>query len=138
MSYTVIWELPSGFYARVTDWVTPELAARLSHELTSDPRYDDLRYAIIDLTGSPGHTFRRGDRMGISAAMVEMIGARFTNPRVIEVAIATDPRMLSYLATYARFAKGPFEVFPTLTEARNWLSEQTVSLRSLKIDVPPG
>jgi hypothetical protein len=138
MSYIVTWEMPFGFYARVTDWVTPELAARLSHELTSDPRYDDLRYAIVDLTGSPGHTFHRGDRTGVSTAMVEMIGARYTNPRVIEVAIATDPRMLSYLATYARVAKGPFEVFPTLIEARDWLSDQTVSLRSLKIDVPPG
>lgn len=137
MSYTVTWEAPSGFYARVTDWVTPELAARLSHELTSDPRYDDLRYAIVDLTESPGHTFRRGDR-SVGVAIVELIGARYTNPRVMEIAIATDPHMLKYLATYARIAKGPFEVFPTLVEARNWLAQQTVSLRHLKIEMPPG
>ena len=59
MSYRVTWEPPNGFYVHFTGWVTPESAARLARELTSDVRYDDLRYAIVDLTDSPGHTFRR-------------------------------------------------------------------------------
>ena len=59
MAYEVTWEAPNGFYAHFTGWVTPGSAARLARELTADPRYDDLRYAIVDLTDAPGHTFRR-------------------------------------------------------------------------------
>jgi hypothetical protein len=131
MDYEIDWEPPYGFYVRFTGWVTPESAARLAHEITSDVRYDDLRYGIIDLTGSPGHTFRRDDRSAVGAAMAETIGARFSNQRMYEVAIATEPRMLSYLSTYARFSSRQFQVFATLTEARDWLLEQTMSLRRL-------
>jgi hypothetical protein len=131
MDYQINWEPPNGFYVRFTGWVTPESAARLAHELTSDVRYDSLRYGIIDLTASPGHTFRSDDRCAVAAAMAETIGARFTNPVMIEVAIATEARMLSYLATYAAFSKRPLRICATLDEAREWLSEQTISIRRL-------
>lgn len=131
MSYLVKWEPPNGFYVRFTGWVTPESAARIAHELTSDPRYDDLRYAIIDLSSAPGHTFRRDDRGEVGEAMVELIGAGFSNQQVMEVAIATDPRMLNFLATYAKVTPRPFHVFATLEEAREWLSQTTLSLRHL-------
>lgn len=126
MTYQISWEPPDGFYVRFTGWVTPESASRLAHELTSDARYDDLRYGIIDLTESPGHTFRRDDRPAVGKAMAEIIGARFTNRQMLEVAIATEPRMLNYLATYASFSPKPLHVFATLAEAREWLSNQTV------------
>jgi hypothetical protein len=131
MDYEIFWESPNGFYVRFTGWVTPESAARLAHELTSDVRYDNLRYGIIDLTASPGHTFRREDRAAIASSMAETIGARFSNPHMLEVAIASEPRMLSYLSTYAAFSRRPLEVFATLDKARSWLSEQTASIRQL-------
>ena len=99
--------------------------------MTADPRYDDLRYAIVDLTQAPGHTFRRNDRNAIGTAMVELIGAGFSNQRVFEIAIATDPRVLNFLETYARVTPRPFRVFATIEDARHWLSEQTLSLRYL-------
>lgn len=129
MPYTVTWEPPAGFYAHVTGWVTPRLAADLSHELTSDPRYDDLRYAIVDLTAAAGHSFRRDDPGGFARAMIQLVGARFSNQHVLEVAIAREPRMLAFLATYARFTSRPFNVFSTLEEGRRWLGEQTCSVR---------
>jgi hypothetical protein len=132
MDYQVTWESPNGFYVRFTGWVTPESAARLAREITSDVRYDDLRYGIIDLTGSPGHTFRRDDRAAVGAAMAEAIGARFSNQRMLEVAVATEPRMLNYLATYATFSTRPLQVFASLSEARDWLSQQTISTRRLR------
>lgn len=134
VTYRITWEPPNGLYAHFTGWVTPESAARLAHEFTSDPRYQDLRYAIIDLTESPGHTFRRDDRAAVGAALAEQIGARFSNKSIIEIAIATDPRMLSYLATYGTFSDRPFHVFASLPEAREWLAQQTVSLRHLGSD----
>ena len=132
MSYRITWEPPNGFYAHFTGWVTPESAARLARELTADVRYDDLRYAIVDLTDSPGHTFRRNDRAAVGMAMAEMIGARFSNQRVIEIAIATDSRMLNFLETYATYSTRLFRVFATLPDARNWLSQQTISLHHLR------
>jgi hypothetical protein len=131
MDYEINWEPPNGFYVRFIGWVTPESAARLAHELTSDARYDNLRYGIIDLTGSPGHTFRREDSAAVAVAMAETIGARFSNPYMREVAIASEPRMLSYLKTYAAFSRRPLHVFATLDEARAWLSEQTTSNQHL-------
>lgn len=128
MDYRIDWDPPNGFYVYFTGWVTPDSAARLAHELTSDVRYDSLRYGIIDLTPSPGHTFRSEERSAVAVAMAETIGARFTNPIMLEVAIATDSRMLNYLATYSAFSKRPLYVFATAAEAREWLAEQTMSL----------
>lgn len=137
MDYQVTWEPPSGFYAHFTGWVTPGSAARLARELTADPRYDNLRYAIVDLVDARGHTFRRDDSHAVGQAMAEMIGARFTNPCVIEIAIATDIRMLNFLATYARIAVQPFHIFASLKECRDWLSQEAVALRHLRPD-PSG
>lgn len=129
MDYRIRWEPPNGFYVSFTGWVTPESAARLAHELTSDARYDSLRYGIIDLTPSPGHTFRSEEKSAVAVAMAETIGARFTNPVMLEIAIATEPRMLHYLATYAAFSKRPLHVFSSIAEAREWLSQNTTSIR---------
>lgn len=129
MDYQISWEPPHGFYVRFTGWVTPDSAARLAHELTSDARYDSLRYGIIDLTPSPGHTFRSEERSAVAVAMAETIGARFTNPVMLEIAIATEARMLHYLSTYAAFSKRPLHVFSTVAEAREWISAQAPSLR---------
>jgi hypothetical protein len=129
MTYKITWEPPAGFYVRFTGWVTPESAGKLARELTSDPRYDDLFYAIVDLTDAPGHTFRRDDPGGVARAMIELAGARFTNRRVLEVAVARDPKMLHFLETYAKFTTRPFEIFATLDEARSWLAEQTGPVR---------
>ena len=131
MDYEITWEPPNGFYVRFTGWVTPDSAARLAREITADVRYDSLRYGIIDLSASPGHTFRSDDRVAVGMAMAETIGARFTNPRMLEVAIATEARMLNYLETYAAFSRRPLKVCGTVAEAREWLAEQTMSIRRL-------
>jgi hypothetical protein len=128
MPYEVIWESPSGFYARVTGWVTPELAARLAREFTSDPRYDSLRYAIVDLSAAEGHTFRRDARGAAPEAMVQLVGAGFSNRSILEVAIASDPKVLNFLATYAQLTSRPFKIFQTLPEAREWLAHQAFTL----------
>src|SRR5512138_117192 len=134
MPYEVTWEEPAGFYVHFSGWVTPESADRLARELTSDLRYDDLFYAIVDLTDAPGHTFRRDDPGGVARAMIQLAGARFTNPGVLEVAIASDPKMLNFLETYAKFTTRPFRIFPTLDEARAWLAEQ---MRGVRFYTPP-
>ena len=129
MDYEVTWEGPFGWIARFTGWVTPETAAGVAMALTSDPRYDDLRYAIIDLTAAPGHTFRRDDLSAVANAMVQQIGAGMANRNIIEIAIATDPKMLNFLRTYAALTTRPFFVFDTLAEAREWLAVQTGTFR---------
>ena len=129
MDYEVTWEGSFGFVARFTGWVTPESAASVAMSLTSDPRYDDLRYAIIDLTRSPGHTFRRDDLNAVANAMVQAIGAGMANRNIIEIAIATDPRMLNFLKTYATLTTRPVHIFETLEQARDWLAAQTGRFR---------
>ncbi|HEX6570667.1 MAG TPA: hypothetical protein VF055_01510 [Steroidobacteraceae bacterium] len=131
MDYEVTWEGSFGFYARFTGWVTPKSAASVALALTSDPRYDDLRYAIIDLTAAPGHTFRRDDQNAIANAMVQQIGAGMANRNIVEIAIATDPRMLNFLQTYASLTTRPFYIFDSLAAARRWLAEQTGTFRRL-------
>lgn len=124
MDYEVHWEGNWGFYARFKGWVTPESAARVALELATDRRYFNLRYAIIDLTESPGHTFRRDDRTAVANAMVQSIGASMANAGLLEIAITNDPRMLNFLQTYASLTTRPFHVFATVEEARWWLEEQ--------------
>jgi hypothetical protein len=136
MPYHLDWESPAGLYVRFTGWVTPESASKLAHAITGDPRYDDLHYIIVDLTESPGHTFRRNDPARIGEAMVQLIGAGFSNAAVQEVAIATDSRMLNYLSTYSSLTPRPFKVFATLPEAREWLARQAPSYLRTSVDRP--
>ena len=53
MDYEVTWEGSFGWIARFTGWLSPESAASVAMALTSDPRYDDLRYAIRALRKQP-------------------------------------------------------------------------------------
>lgn len=124
MDYEIHWEGDWGYYARFTGWLTPESAARVAIELAMDRRYYNLRYAIIDFTDCPGHTFRRDDRQAVVNAMVQAIGASMANSELLEIAIAKDPRMLNFLHTYESLTTRPFHIFATIEEARWWLEER--------------
>ena len=63
---------------------------------------------------------------------MQAIGAGMSNRGLLEIAIATDPRMLNFLKTYASLTSRPFFVFDTLAEARQWLADRTSSFR-----IPP-
>jgi hypothetical protein len=53
------------------------------------------------------------------------------NRNIVEIAIATEPRMLNFLQTYASLTTRPFFVFDNLPAARRWLAEQTGTFRRL-------
>jgi hypothetical protein len=51
-----------------------------------------------------------------------------SNRWLVEIAVATDPKMLNFLATYASLTNRPFYVFDGLPEARRWLARQRPGL----------
>ena len=131
MDYELTWDAWYGFYVRFAGWLTPAAAARLAHELTSDPRFDDSRYGIVDVLDCPGHRFRRSDAAQIALATGEILGALKSNPSIVQVAICTDQRLLNLVETYRKFTRLPVHVFQTRTEAHDWLAEQSQYLRHL-------
>jgi hypothetical protein len=132
MDYELTWDDYSGFYARITDWLTPETAARLAHAIAGDPRFDSVAYGIVDVMDCPGHRFRRGDANQVALATGEIIGALKMNPDVLQAAICTDQRMLNLLGTYMHLTRQPVHVFPTPAAAHHWLASQSQLLRHLE------
>lgn len=138
MEYELVWDGGLGFQARFTDWLTPESAARLAHQLASDPRFDSVLYGVVDVLDCPGHGFRRDDAIQVALATGEILGALIVNPRVLQVAICTDPQMLRLLDTYTHLIHRPVQVFSTLAEANYWLAMQSPALKHLACGLHGG
>lgn len=131
MPYRIDWEEPSGAYVRLTGCVAPEDFTALIDEITSDSRFDDLRYVIADYLEADDHSFE-DPREAVGTASASAIGAFYSNPRILEVAVATKPRLVELARAYAAVTKFPFEIVPTVAAARDWLASQSMSLRAIR------
>lgn len=130
MPYHIAWEEPFGAYIKLAGCVAPADFEQLIAEVTSDRRFDDLRYVIADYLDADDHSFPdHGAAVGTASAVA--IGSFYSNPRLIEVAVATKPRLVELARAYASITQFPFQIFPTVAAAREWVASQSMSLRSI-------
>ena len=121
MPCRLYWEEPRGLCLRIEGDLGPPELVRVISALTSDPRFDDLRYLVLDLLETRPVGFE-GDALEIMmVAAAQDIGASITNAAFVRAAAATDPYVLDLLAEYGKIVGRPYRVFPTIAEAREWV-----------------
>jgi hypothetical protein len=100
------------------------------HErIAADPRFDDLRFAIVDA--------RSVQALTATSAEIELIeaflqGPAMTNPAISAVFVATEPSVLAALGTYNAISDRAYRitVCDSLTEARAQLGARPAQPRS--------
>lgn len=119
MPYSLTWE-PRGVYRRYFDDVT--VAERLAsfEAICSDPRFDDLRWCITDYLAVRHYEITEPATQEIAAMHIAPLD---TNPRIRIAAVAVQQDVLDAIRHFKTlgFVRQPYEVFPTLAQARQWV-----------------
>ena len=120
MSYELRWH-PGGvtkyFFAKVTN----EDMLLSVYESEADPRFENLRYVINDFLDITGCDFEApiAERIAIQDR-----GAAFTNAKTRIAVVTTHPQVIAAAEAYSASPMNIYQtrIFPTMTEARQWLS----------------
>jgi hypothetical protein len=121
MPYRLRWE-GHGVYRRFFGEVTAAEFLRAYDEMTSDLRFDGIRYIISDYVEcQPGPDLTKRDLK----AFAELERRRFhDSPDTVQAMVATDPRTLEYVRYYESLGVSPYcmRSFQTVAEARRWIA----------------
>jgi len=119
MSYKITWE-PKGVIWTFHDTLTGQEAIEASMSIYGDPRFDDLRYGIIDI--SKVEQFKIADEaLETAAAMDE--AATLTNPRLVVAVVAAGKDAVAVGEVYKSAmseTSWKVEIFDTMNEAEEW------------------
>lgn len=121
MPYEILWEA-RGVVKRHHGFLSADELLAASREIQGDPRFDYLRYIINDFLDVEGHAI---DRAAIEYFACLRIGAAQINRQVLSPFVATrEPGLtIGTLLQAPLYENGhPVRIFPTLTEARAWVS----------------
>lgn len=118
MSYQASWER-SGVCLRFAGDITDVEIAMASRKGQGDPRFEDLRYVILD--------FRECDSVSHSVAQTEELAATdkaasMTNPRIKIAVVSKSVDVTEMVRCYLGTGLDPFpvRVFDGLEAARYW------------------
>ena len=130
MQSTLTWEAPWGLHVHVAGVLTPEEFFARTTSVTQDPRFNDLRYAILNYLDVPSHTFDLNDSAALAHANAMLIGATTTNPHIV-AAIVARPAILDLARTMAEVSKIRWRIgfFESELKALEWLSTQSLVFR---------
>jgi len=119
MPYKLTWER-SGVYRQYYGDMTIFERRASFDAICSDPRFDDLRYAITDYLAVNAYEVRKDATMEIAALH---IGALRTNPRLVIAAVADRPDIVADIQDFIKlqFTVAPYRLFSTLDDARRWI-----------------
>lgn len=117
MSFLTIW-CRSGIY---THFAGPVGASDLLHhvlQVTSDPRFDNLRFSILDFRDAVDAV----DDAELTAVYAHLIGARYSNDRIRVAAVTIDPRHTERLERFSAALAlwEPIRVFADKDAAFEW------------------
>ena len=123
MPYESIWE-EKGIHWKYSGTLTGDELLQSNMDIYGDPRFDSLRYQIVDLLGV--------ESFGVSTESMEEvtlmdIGASTTNPRLVVAVVATDAqgqRLNELYDTVSGGAAWETEVFESVEEARVWIGSK--------------
>lgn len=123
MPYEIIWET-RGVVKRHHGFLAGHELVAASREIQGDPRFDDLRYIINDFLDVDDHAV---DKAAIEYFACLRIGAAQVNRQVLSPFVATrDPGLaIGSLLQEPNYENGhPVSIFPTLADARAWVSSR--------------
>ena len=121
MPYRIRWE-GHGVYRRFFGVVTVQDFMDAYREITSDVRYEGIRYIISDFLEaqrSPDTTAKH------VAAFADLERRKFySSPDIVNAAVATDEKILEDLRYFESLNVSPYPsgVFSTVAEARKWIA----------------
>ncbi|MEY5099099.1 MAG: hypothetical protein RJA36_1818 [Pseudomonadota bacterium] len=119
MPYEIIRE-PHGVYKRFWGVVTPGEFLASVRGFHSDPQFEHIRYTINDFSAT--ESFAMGEGAIEDTAAIN-IGASYVNSRYRILAVTEDPVIIGMARKYDAVSDmPPILVFPTLLDARQWLS----------------
>jgi len=75
--------------------------------MAADPRFDNLRFMIVDTLPVEGVTLIESDVVQINAFLT---GPALTNPNILAVVIALHPAVLRFVAVYAQLPDRRYDV----------------------------
>lgn len=129
MPYSLTWEAPTVFCVRFAGVLTPEDVRAVNEKIAADPRLDDARYAIVDLTNATEHTFDLSNPGQLVEPHAQLFGAAVSNPRLRVVFAAGKPGLRGLARRVVELGwPFPAHFVDTVDEAREWLAGQTQSL----------
>lgn len=128
MPVEVIWE-PGGVCRRYFGVVTIAERRQSFAQVCSDERFDELRFAITD--------YRDVELYETSLQAIEETAALhiaplLTNPKILLASVATDERVVAAIEHFISlgFISQPYQVFRTMEEARAWIADAHMAMRS--------
>ena len=113
---------PQGIFQKFWGEVSsPELFDSLS-DLNKDRRFASIRYVIKDFTDL--EMFDVGVKTLLEGRAFSMV-AQHTNPDIVVAVVTTDPQIIqaSEMASSYNLDAYPRKIFPTLSDARDWIEE---------------
>ena len=121
MSFKIMWER-HGVHAVFSGELNATKVLDATIKIQSDPRYDDLRFIILDYTRVMSFSF---DSAVLDEVMAHRYGAAYSNARVRIAIVACDEKLLAGIAIEISESQ-PCEmaVFTDLETARSWCGQQ--------------
>jgi hypothetical protein len=123
MPFRLTWE-PAGVYREYLGDVTVADRRASLEAICSDRRFDDLRYSITDFLAVRSYEVSRLASLEIAALHIAPLA---TNPSIVMAAVAQSSEHLLAIQQFKDhgLTRVPYQVFPTLAEARLWVGRVT-------------
>lgn len=120
MSYKITWKT-KGVIWTFHGTITGQDAIKANQAIYGDPRFDNLRYGIVDLSLAEQFELA-GEDVEIVAALDE--AATLSNPRLVVAIVATNLESLKFSELYkSAMSKTSWkvEIFPSREDAKDWV-----------------
>lgn len=120
MPYRLQWE-PRGVYREYIGDMTIAERLRSFEDICRDRRFDDLRYVITDYSTVASYEITASATAEIAALHIAPLR---TNPHIVIAAVTTRADIVAAIEDFKSydFTSAPYQVFPTLEDARRWAS----------------
>lgn len=121
MPYKITWETKGVIWA-FHGTITGQDGIKATQAIYGDPRFDCLRYGIIDLS--------RAKQFNLSAEEVETAAAldeaaTLINPRLVLAIVTDEEEALTFAELYKSAMSETtwkVEIFPSMEDAEDWIS----------------
>ncbi|MGI9246178.1 MAG: hypothetical protein ACR2I8_05685 [Steroidobacteraceae bacterium] len=119
---------PCGLIVRWSGGVRVADLLRAANVISALPSFDNLRYVLNDFSGATGLAGDHDEHaIVLQDAAAQLIGSRYTNPRVLHAGAVTDPVVATMLDELSEVAGIPIRQFDSFEGAVGWLSAQNTN-----------
>ena len=109
MQSSLTWEEPWGLYIRASGTLTPPEFFDQTVAITTDARFSELRYLVLNCQDLDGHTFDLADPAGVARSNAILLGAVARNSRLV-CAVVGQPQILEMARTLTEVARLPLRL----------------------------